>query len=115
MRNTIRYILGPNHEAIACDDVLEWARWFENIQARIVAHDTVGHYFVSTVFLGLDHNWGEGPPILWETMIFDQGPGVEAFHDEYCCRYTSHDEAVAGHAVALEQARVWDHADGRPR
>jgi hypothetical protein len=22
------------------------------------------------VFLGLDHNWGKGPPILWETMCF---------------------------------------------
>ncbi len=25
---------------------------------------------VSTVFLGLDHNFGDGPPILWETLVF---------------------------------------------
>lgn len=54
---------------------------------------------VSTVFLGLDHNWGIGPPLLFETMIFG---GV---HDEYQERYSIWDEAEAGHARAVALAR----------
>jgi len=34
----------------------------------------VGPYFVSTIFLGLDHQWGNGPPILFETMVFVENP-----------------------------------------
>jgi hypothetical protein len=66
-----------------------------DIDARRVAYDTVGEAGVSTVFLGMDHSWGEGPPLLWETMIFggDQ--------DQYCARYTTYADAVAGHAKAL--------------
>lgn len=27
-------------------------------------------YWVSTVWLGIDHGWGEGPPLIFETMVF---------------------------------------------
>lgn len=38
---------------------------------RRVGLTRVGKCEVSTVFLGLDHNWcRSGPPILFETMIF---------------------------------------------
>lgn len=50
---------------------------------------------VSTVFLSLDHNWGDGPPILFETMIF----GGE--HDGYQERYRTWEEAEEGHEIAL--------------
>lgn len=47
---------------------------------------------VSTVFLGLDHNWsGEGPPILWETIVFG-GPRCREMN-----RYDSRAAALAGH------------------
>jgi hypothetical protein len=47
---------------------------------------------VSTVFLGLDHDLsGNGPPILWETMVFG-GP-----LDGHTDRYTSLAAALAGH------------------
>lgn len=37
----------------------------------IVKRTDVGDVLVSTVFMGLDHNYGDsGPPILFETMIF---------------------------------------------
>ena len=51
---------------------------------------------VSTVFLGLDHGFGAEEPVLFETMIF----GGE--YDEYCERYCTWDEAVEGHAKAVE-------------
>jgi hypothetical protein len=69
------YILVDKHP-ILCDDLLEWARWFEHPGNRRVRLTRVGPYFVSTVFLGLDHSFErfrarEGHvPILFETMAW---------------------------------------------
>ena len=57
--------------------------------------------FVSTVFLGLNHQYGQGPPLIFETMIFGDRNLVE----QYCDRYSTLEEAKAGHAVAVEIAR----------
>lgn len=38
-----------------------------------MAQTEIGASVVSTVFLGLDHQFGIGPPILFETMIFTDG------------------------------------------
>lgn len=46
---------------------------------------------VSTVFLGLDHGYGEGPPILFETLVF--GGPLDQSGDRYC----TWEEAEAGH------------------
>lgn len=54
---------------------------------------------VSTVFLGLDHNWGNGPPILWESMAFN----VPGEPDELVERYESRIAAVGGHQVMVAQ------------
>jgi hypothetical protein len=54
---------------------------------------------VSTVFLGLDHQWGEGDPILFETMIFG-GP-----LDQEMWRYETWDQAERGHEDAVTEAR----------
>jgi hypothetical protein len=59
----------------------------------------LGEVQVSTVFLGLDHNFGFGrKPLLFETMIFG------GKHDQYQERYSTYKEAEKGHAVALELA-----------
>ena len=48
----------------------EWAEFFEKDDRFIARYERDG-YLVSTVFLGLDHNWsGKGPPVLFETMVF---------------------------------------------
>jgi len=67
-----KYILGPDKIPVAEPDLYKWAQWFQcNDDARVVARDQIGESRVSTVFLGLDHNFmGDGPPILWETMVF---------------------------------------------
>jgi hypothetical protein len=84
----------------------EWAARFESSN-RHVAKDTAPEgVLVSTVFLGLDHRFGDdGPPLLFETMIF----GGE--HDEDQWRYSTWDEAVAGHAAALSLAATPTPAD----
>jgi len=65
--------------------------------------DIVDGMWVSTVFLGLDHNpSGDGGPVLWETLIFADGyPNI----DQEMWRYTSYEEAVDGHEAAVALAR----------
>jgi len=57
---------------------------------RRVRLDTVGPMTVSTVFLGLDHNYGpEGPPLLFETMVF--GPAFDQMYWR-CATYLQAEE-----------------------
>jgi hypothetical protein len=99
---TPRYIL-VGHEPVPEPDLFAWAAWFETAD-RHVALDTVGGYHVSTVFLGLDHNlFGDGPPLLFETMVFHLAGGGEDLDME---RYTTWDEAVAGHARIVAALRA---------
>jgi len=58
---------------------------------------------VSTVHLVIDHNFGEGPPLIFETMVFGG-----AF-DEEQERYSTEEEAAEGHARWL--ARVQTSAE----
>jgi len=55
--------------------VLEWARKFEAMDRRVAHTRVLGMCNVSTVFLGLDHAWGGGRPLLFETMAFWHGEG----------------------------------------
>jgi hypothetical protein len=53
--------------------LFEWAAWFEKVENRRVAETTIGDIWVSTVFLGIDLNCSDkGPPLLFETMVFDE-------------------------------------------
>lgn len=73
-------------------DIRKWGAWFERRENRIVRQETIGTALISTMFLGTDHNWWNlGDPVLWETMVFN-GP-----YDEYQERYSSHEDAIAGH------------------
>lgn len=54
-----------------------------------------GRKRISTVWLGIDHNFGEiGSPIIFESMVFNK----ENFIDIACRRYSTKEEAVVGHA-----------------
>lgn len=48
---------------------------------------------VSTVFLVINHQYDDGPPLIFETMTFASG---DAFESD-CERYSSEEEAVLGH------------------
>jgi hypothetical protein len=70
----------------------------------VIARDEVAGLWstttVSTVFLGLDHSWDDGPPLLFETMIFG------GYYDEYPIRYATIQEARAGHRRVVRRARL---------
>jgi hypothetical protein len=94
--------------------VMEWAREFEKSDTRIVAHDDVDGRLVSTVFLGLDHGFGSGPPVLFVTMVFSNETKTfkwstheREYHEELDQRrYCTWAEAVAGHAEILAETRA---------
>jgi hypothetical protein len=66
-----------------------------------VALDTV--FFdvdVSTVFLSLNHSFTDGPPLVFETMVF--GGPLDGEQD----RYSTRADALAGHARMVERVRA---------
>lgn len=73
-------------------DLYEWAKFFEDIENRCVAQDTIGEARISTVFLGINHNYStEGRPVLFETMRFI-GNEIVSMR-----RYATYEEAEDGH------------------
>ena len=90
------YILGKNHELIETD-LMTWATFFEVNSNRRVALDKIGDVSLSTVFLGINHNFGDGEPLLFETMIF----GGERNDEQW--RWHTWEEAEQGHKKILEE------------
>jgi len=81
--------------------LFEWAKDAENPKLQIVAKTKHKGYEVSTVWMGLDHSWGNGPPLIFETMIFKLG-SYKAACDDYQERYSTEQEALTGHEVAVK-------------
>lgn len=97
-----QYIL-DGHEPVAEPDLIKWAQWFEEAD-RIVRQTHTEHFMVSTVFLGVDHGWGKGPPICFETMVFQRhdGPVPDEIESEFH-RYATWSDAEAGHETCLKR------------
>ena len=61
-----------------------------------------GRWFrVSTVWLGLDHSFYGGPPLIFETMIFAEDGGEYPGSDLYQERYSTIHDAQRGHMRAV--------------
>jgi hypothetical protein len=94
------YILN-GHDAVIEPDIRTWSKWMQATNTH-VAKDELNGYLVSTVFLGLDHNFTSGgKPQLFDTMVFPEGDMSEL----YCARYATWDEAEAGHKLAIQMVR----------
>lgn len=92
----MRHYILEGKDAVPFHGSLEaWCIAFE-IMDRVVAKTAAANAEVSTVFLGLDHNWGSGPPLIFETMIFG------GKFNEYQARYSTWAEAEEGHARVVE-------------
>ena len=90
------YIL-KNKVPVKVDDFMEFAIWSQDRSNMIVEQTEIGNIKISTVFLGIDHSYIGGEPILFETMIFG------GKHDQYQQRYRFHNEAVKGHKHACNK------------
>lgn len=97
--------------------VLEWAEWFEKADRHVSTTELDAgsvKIVVSTVFLGLDHNFGykdEKRPVLFETMIYSPR-AVEIGGnkwDDCQWRYCTYDEAETCHNVIV--SLLWSGID----
>lgn len=96
------YVLDEQNNPVEEDDIYKWGKFFES-EKRQIALDRVRDALISTVFLGLDHNFlSEGPPILFETMI------VGGKFDGEQHRYSTYDDAKAGHNLAMRMVLLQD-------
>lgn len=80
----------------------EYSRLFDDKSYQQVAWDELKGGRVSTIWLGLDHNFSDtGDPIIFETMVFDI-PGWE----HYQMRYSTEAEAKESHQNILRLIKL---------
>lgn len=96
------YYLNEDKTVRACSllEYIDQMMGMSKSDTKHVDYDFIGEHIVSTVWLGLNHNWDEsGPPLVLETMVFEDGKiGQDIYRD----RYSTWDEAVQGHKKAIE-------------
>jgi hypothetical protein len=100
-RNPVqKYYILKDRVVVPVANVLVWSYWMHHNDAdRIVAKTVIGAGHVSTVFLGMDHQLGEGPPLLFETVVIG-GP-----YDKKMWHCSTWAEAEARHAAACDYVR----------
>jgi hypothetical protein len=91
--------------------LIQWAEWFETHDAqRRIGRDELDHHLVSTVFLGLNHQYVPGGRPLWfETIVFgpqesEPFPGSTDYYPRpslWSARCTTRAEALAQHQEGL--------------
>ena len=65
--------------------------------------------WVSTIWIGLDYNYGDGPPLIFETMVFSSREEMGGLE---CRRYATEAEAIAGHEeMCREQEKIRDREE----
>lgn len=87
-------------------DIGEWGKLHADFESRVIRQEYAGKHWVSTVWMGIDHSFGQGPPLIFETMVF---PSKEDLGEEDCQRYATKEEALAGHRAMVKK---WRGADG---
>lgn len=80
----------------------EFAELHDDFERNMrVARTNTHRHHISTVLLGMDHNWGVGgKPLIFETMIFCRHE-PECWMNEWQKRYCTEEEALEGHERAV--------------
>lgn len=103
------YILDAEGNPQARDDVATWGYWMSQRSNKIIQQTQVGEYWISTIFLGLDHTWDGSGPILFESMVFKSTPearvmaDADAWTDIDSRGYATRMEALAGHTELVRK------------
>lgn len=98
-RKNYFFVIDADHVVHPVDTVEEWARAYDD-DCRIVNQTGNDNIWVSTVFLGINHNWGfseDTRPILFETLV------KGGHFNDFQYRYHTYEEAVAGHNKICEE------------
>src|SRR4029077_16902913 len=103
-----KYYILFGHEVIDVP-LLKWTEWMEESfrtkpDRRIVKQQTLPNgKFVSTVFLGINHNFSfKGPPLLFETMVFSK--------DKKKFNFVSYKEDEFPETLDIERYSTWEEA-----
>lgn len=77
----------------------------EDMEYKRVDVTDLGRAEVSTIWLGIDHNWfRKGPPVIFETMLFFEDADNE-MHTA-CWRYATLEQAKAGHQATVDKVKL---------
>lgn len=87
-------------------DLLTWGKWFGTNRKKLADTWLPGRVNVSTVFLGINHNFcfDNKQPLLFETMIFG------GKYDQWQERYYTYKGAMAGHRRAVKMVQRYKTA-----
>ena len=78
----------------------EWGKLSDDKDYTVIKQEGVkNNRWVSTIWLGLDRQFGEGEPLVFETMVFPTGDWGELD----VRRYTTEEEAIKGHKEMVEK------------
>lgn len=84
--------------------IAEWLECCEELdKQRRIRETYIGHYRVSTVYIGVDMAFWNPFPLIFETMVF----GPEGII--YCDRYPFREIAKAGHRAIVRQMEHGAH------
>lgn len=82
-------------------DVIAWAQKFEKENRQVALDILLDGKVVSTVFLGIDHNFTkQGIPLIFETVVF---PNKGNEPELECERYATEEEALIGHKKLVKK------------
>ncbi len=87
-------------------DLMTWAKLMEDREYKIVARHDDERVMISTVWLGLDHNFGGGKPLIFETMVFVNSDAlargdIDPKYNQLCWRWHTEEEAKKGHEIIV--------------
>lgn len=89
-------------------DLHEWSDLHMDRSNIIVQRTYLHGCLVSTVWLGVDHGFGTGPLLIFETMVFNRRRrkhGRPWSPDQWQCRYSTEAQARLGHERVANRIR----------
>ena len=96
IREGMYYVWERGKEPWEERDLIKWAKYMQTSN-RQVEKTNIGHVVVSTVFLGINHNYSSrknAPPLLFETLTFDYEPEIQERYETERDARLGHDEVV---------------------
>jgi hypothetical protein len=92
--------------------LMQWAKAHDDPGYRVLGSHTVGNLWVSTVWLGIDHDFMNmfrdppAPPLIFESAIFVVPEGDDNWQSLELRRYRTEHEAMIGHTDLVHLANT---------